>query len=116
MKHKDIARVAHQVNREYCKALGDMSQVPWERAPQWQRDSAIMGVKLHADNPKAGPETSHKSWMAQKAAEGWVYGLEKNPVLKTHPCMLPFDQLPVEQQAKDFIFRAIVHALNRQRP
>jgi hypothetical protein len=28
--------------------------------------------------------------------------------------MLPFDELPPEQQAKDFIFRAIVHALKEQ--
>ncbi len=54
---------------------------------------------------------SHDSWMAQKVAEGWVYGPEKNPELKQHHCIVPFDALPVEQQAKDFIFRGIVHAL-----
>lgn len=107
-----IARVAHEVNRAYCQALGDDSQPGWEDAPQWQRDSALLGVSLHTDNPDAGPQASHESWMAQKVADGWVYGPEKRPELKQHHCIVPFDQLPREQQAKDFIFRGVVHALN----
>lgn len=106
-----VARVCHEANRSYCVALGDMSQVPWEMAPDWQRASAIKGVELHLANPSAGPQASHESWMAEKVATGWVYGPVKDTAAKTHPCMVPFDQLPREQQAKDYIFRAIVHAL-----
>lgn len=105
-----IARVCHEVNRAYCAALGDNSQPVWEEAPGWQRESARMGVDLHLMGD-FGPEASHISWMKQKLAEGWVYGPVKDPQLKTHPCIVPFDALPREQQAKDFIFRAVVHAL-----
>ena len=111
MNQEQIARVAHEVNRAYCQALGDNSQPAWEDAPQWQRDSAMLGVALHTENPDAGPQASHESWMAQKVAEGWVYGPEKKPDLKQHHCMVPFADLPVGQQAKDFIFRGVVHAL-----
>ena len=106
-----IARVCHEVNRGYCQALGDTTQLPWEEAPLWQRSSAMKGVELHLSNPNAGPQASHESWMAQKIAEGWVYGEKKDPANRTHPCLLPFDSLPVEQKAKDHIFRAVVHAL-----
>ena len=111
MNVEQIARVAHEVNRAYCQALGDNSQSAWEDAPQWQRDSAMLGVKLHIENPSASPSASHESWMAQKVAEGWVYAPEKKPELKQHPCIVPFDALPVVQQAKDYIFRGVVHAL-----
>ena len=111
MTNEQIARVAHEVNRAYCQALGDHSQPAWEDAPQWQRDSALLGVQLHTENPDAGPQASHESWMAQKVADGWTYGPEKRPELKQHHCIVPFDALPVEQQAKDFIFRGVVHAL-----
>jgi hypothetical protein len=107
---EDVARVAYEVNRAYCQALGDDSQPAWEAAPKWQRDSVRMGVDLHMSGDH-GPEASHASWMKQKLAEGWVYGPEKDPERRQHPCMVPFDQLPREQQAKDFIFRAVVHAL-----
>ncbi len=112
MNQEQIARVAHEVNRAYCQALGDYSQPTWEDAPLWQRTSAMTGVKLHTENPTAGPQASHESWMAEKVADGWVYGPYKNPDLKQHPCIVPFDSLPVEQQAKDFIFGSVVHAIN----
>lgn len=106
-----IAKACHEVNRAYCLALGDTSQPAWEDAPQWQKDSAMLGVKLHANSPDAGPQASHESWMAQKLADGWEYGPTKDPEAKRHPCIVPFDALPVEQQAKDFIFRAVVHSM-----
>ena len=106
-----IARAAHEVNRAYCQALGDNSQPAWEDAPDWQKDSAMAGVKLHMMDPSAGPEASHENWMAEKLADGWTYGPEKLPDLKQHPCLVPFSELPKEQQAKDFIFRAVVHSI-----
>jgi hypothetical protein len=105
-----IARVCHEVNRAYCEALGDTSQVPYDDAPEWQRASARMGVDLHFMG-EFGPEASHVSWMNQNLNEGWTYGPVKDAEKKEHPCMVPFADLPKEQQAKDYIFRAVVHAL-----
>lgn len=105
----EIARMTHEVNRAYCQALGDNSQPAWEDAPDWQRESAIKGVHLHLAGDH-GPDASHAAWMAEKTATGWVYGPVKNPEAKEHPCMVPFAELPREQQAKDYIFRAVVHA------
>lgn len=110
MTPSEIARVCHEVNRAYCQALGDNSQPAWEDAPEWQRNSAMLGVNLHLSG-EHGPEASHASWMAEKIAAGWVYGPEKDPEKKQHPCMVPFDQLPIAQQAKDYLFRGVVHAL-----
>jgi hypothetical protein len=108
---EQIARIAHEVNRAYCLALGDTSQVPWQDAPQWQRTSAINGVQFHLGNPTAGPDHSHNEWLREKERDGWKYGPVKNPALKEHPCFVPYDQLPVEQKAKDYLFRGVVHAL-----
>lgn len=105
-----IAKACHEINRAYCLALGDHSQAEWDAAPEWQKDSARKGVLLHLSGDH-GPEASHQSWMEEKKAEGWVYGEVKDPDAKTHPCMVPFAELPVEQQAKDFLFRQVVHSL-----
>lgn len=106
-----IAIVAHEANRSFCRALHDFSQESWEQAPEWQRISAIHGVEFHLANPDAGPEASHEAWRAEKVADGWVYGPVKNAEEKTHPCLVDFDELPLEQQLKDVLFRNIVHAL-----
>lgn len=105
----DIAMVCHEANRAYCKTSGDFSQPPWEEAPEWQKKSAMNGVALHISGDY-GPEASHESWMKEKLNDGWVYGEEKNSELKTHPCLVPFDQLSTYQQGKDYLFRAIVHS------
>ena len=112
---KYIARVCHEVNRAYCAALGDESQVSWEDAPEWQKNSAIGGVLLHIYRPEAGPKASHESWAKQKVLDGWKYGPVKNPERKEHPCLVEWDELPVEQRAKDFIFAGVVKAMRKQR-
>jgi len=112
MENCDIAESAHQINKAYCEALGDNSQVDWKDAPYWQQDSAILGVNFHRANPNATPEASHESWLEVKISDGWVYGEKKDGEKKTHPCCVSYGDLPVEQKAKDYIFRAIVHALS----
>lgn len=111
MKTENIAKVCHEVNKAYCEAMGDTSQPEWANAPDWQKSSAINGVEFHLKNPTAQPSASHDSWMEQKKAEGWKYGPEKNPEKKEHPCYVPYEELPAEQKAKDFIFRQVIHSL-----
>jgi len=106
-----IAKVAHEINRAYCQAIGDDSQDDWDESPQWQKDSAMNGVLLHLANPAAEASASHDNWRIEKVQNGWIYGPTKNGEAKTHPCMVDFAQLPVGQQAKDHLFRQTVNSL-----
>lgn len=107
---EEVARIAHEVNRAYCGALGDFSQLPWDHAPDWQKDSAIKGVLFHIANPRATPEQSHESWLREKVEQGWTYGPVKDADKREHPCCVPYSELPLEQRAKDYIFRGVVRA------
>ena len=106
-----IAQVAHEINKAYCEAIGDNSQPEWKDSPDWQKSSVINGVKFHLDNPNANPADSHVSWLKQKEEEGWKYGPVKDVEKKEHPCFMPYDQLPQEQRAKDYLFRQVVHSV-----
>ena len=105
-----IARLAHEVNRAYCEAIGDHSQLPWDDAPGWQRDSAFAGVMFALNNNLPPPKKQHEEWMRHKIEDGWTYGKKKDAAAKTHPCIVPWDQLPPEQKIKDMLFRAVVEA------
>lgn len=109
MKTISIAMMCHAINAAYCQSMGDDSQPTWEDAPDWQRNSAIAGVEMHLANPDATPEQSHESWYKVKEAEGWKYGEVKDMEKKEHPCFLPYEELPDEQKAKDYLFRTTVH-------
>ncbi len=104
------AGICHEVNKAYCESIGDNSQPFWADAPQWAKDSAMSGVRFHLENRYAGPSGSHENWLKDKEADGWKYGPVKDPEKKEHPCFVPYDQLPKEQQVKDALFVAVVHA------
>lgn len=106
-----IASIAHAVNAAYCQSLGDDTQVAWGDAPEWQKQSAMAGVEMHLANPDATPEQSHESWLKQKIDDGWKYGEVKDAAKKEHPCFMPYAELPQNQKSKDYLFRAVVHAL-----
>jgi len=106
-----IAIAAHEQNRAYCAELGDDTQVPWDEAPDWQQTSAVNGVKAICAGDVKTPEQSHESWLAEKRATGWTYGAVKDTEKKTHPCMVPYADLPPEQRKKDKLFFDLVHHL-----
>ena len=106
----EVAKITHEVNKVYCESLGDFSQPPWEDAPDWQRDSTVAGVQAVRNETAKSPEEQHESWMALKISEGWVYGPIKDAEKKTHPCLLPYSELPDDQKLKDHLFRAVALA------
>lgn len=112
----DIASVCHEVNAALCRSFGDDSQKPWGEAEEWQRQSAIKGVCFRLENTDAPKSAQHDAWMADKLADGWVYGQVKDSAAKTHPCLVPFADLPVEQKAKDYVFCAVVDSLEQLCP
>ena len=105
------ARAAHEVNRVYCRqVMDDDSHLPWKDTPEDIRRSAFSGVQGIADAPTLLPADSHEAWLDYKRAEGWVYDEVKSFADKTHPCMVPYDQLPPGQRFKDAIFGIVVRA------
>ncbi len=111
MTDLDIASVVHDANRAYCITQGDYSQLPWMECPEWQKTSAMNGVAAIRSNPSTTPEQSHEGWMAEKLANGWKYGESKDADAKTHPCIVPYNELPEFQRTKDHLFGAIVRIL-----
>lgn len=108
---ENIAKLCHAVNMSYCVATGDNTQVTWDSAHDWQKDSAIAGVKYKLDNLDATPADQHQAWSDDKINSGWVYGDVKDVTKKEHPCLVPYEELPVEQRAKDYIFSSIVETM-----
>lgn len=111
MLTEHVAKICHEANRAYCETLGDFSQPTWDQAPHWQCMSILGGVQFHLANPGAGPSHSHDEWLKEKRETGWKYGPVKDVEKKEHPCFVPYEELPVEQKAKDALFSAVVNAL-----
>lgn len=107
---EQVAQICHEANRALCAVNGEASQRSWATAKGWQRESSISGVTWRLANLDAPDSAQHGIWYAERVAAGWVYGPVKDTMRKINPCLVPFDQLPVDQKAKDSLFTAIVRA------
>lgn len=54
-----------------------------------------------AEHPDMTPEQNHENWMRYKLANGWRHGPTKDEAAKTHPDLVPFDELPEVEKRKD---------------
>ena len=43
----------------------------------------------------------HEVWAQNRLDQGWTYGEERSDALKTHPCLVPYDELPEVEKAYD---------------
>ena len=43
----------------------------------------------------------HEVWAESRIEQGWTWGEERNDQRKTHPCLVPYEQLPEEEKDYD---------------
>lgn len=43
----------------------------------------------------------HDVWAGSRIAEGWRYGEQRDDQLKTHPCLVPYEELPETEREYD---------------
>ncbi len=113
LTEEGIAKVCHEANRAYSEELeDDQSGAEWEKVSEYIRESCLEGVRFRLSlNPGAPAAASHENWIAARLQDGWMVGPVKDEEEKTHPNLVPFKDLPLSQQYKDHLFKAIVNTL-----
>ena len=43
----------------------------------------------------------HEVWAETRIRQGWTYGEQRNDELKTHPCLVPYEELPEDERDYD---------------
>ena len=43
----------------------------------------------------------HEVWAETRIRQGWQYGEQRNDELKTHPCLVAYEELPEEEKEYD---------------
>ena len=64
----------------------------------------VSDVKLPEDLEQLVEKMSknvHEVWAESRMKLGWKYGRQRNDELKTHPCLVPYEELPEEEKEYD---------------
>ena len=43
----------------------------------------------------------HEVWAESRIKQGWTYGEHRNDEMTTHPCLVPYEELPEEEKEYD---------------
>ena len=98
----DAARLAA------AAAKAPIVPVPWdEREDAFRAQFRDVIERQCSENRSRSPEELHGSWMQAYFSMGWVYGDVHDPEKKTHPDLVPYDQLGKLEQDKDSVFIAL---------
>lgn len=46
-------------------------------------------------------ENAHDVWALSRIKEGWTYGEKRDDAAKTHPCLVPYNDLPESEKDYD---------------
>lgn len=46
-------------------------------------------------------ENAHDLWAAQRLAQGWSHGSQRDDTRKLHPCLVPYADLPESEKIYD---------------
>lgn len=103
-----IAKVAYQANKAFSESNFDFSHKGWEDETDEVREGFVHAVIRIFNNPKISPIEMHEAWKKDKIEQGWRYGESKDIKGRTHPCIAPYDKLPLFERLKDDLFINIV--------
>ena len=65
-----------------------------------QTDDIVLSEGLNS-LVEAMAKNVHEVWAESRISQGWTYGPERNDALKTHPCLVPYEELPEVEKAYD---------------
>ena len=65
-----------------------------------QTDDIVLSEELNG-LVEAMAKNVHEVWAESRISQGWTYGPERNDVLKHHPCLIPYEELPEVEKAYD---------------
>lgn len=88
-----------------CFMMGsgqELHDVPEDYEISEERLSSLMqGTEWALKNPDATAEENHMNWCKAKVEQGYLYGKTLDTERKTHPSLVPFEDLDLTEQTKD---------------
>lgn len=103
-----LAESCHEATKVISEQILSEEKKEWKLIDSKTKAKLLNAVNRAIEEKITDPAIAHANWITDMEKDGWQYGDKLDEENKTHPCMVPYDQLPVGQQTKDYIFLAIL--------
>lgn len=103
-----IAKCCHDAARAISSANDQSTPPEWAHLDAQSRERIIAGVRARLTDPYVEPADNHQAWCDAMEQDGWVWGIEKDEALKTHPALVPFEALEPADRRKNYLFIMMV--------
>src|SRR6516165_4297801 len=81
---------------------------PWDEREEAFRAQFLDVIEMMCGSDrKSSPAELHDDWVLAYERMGWRYGPTRDPVERTHPDMVPYEDLERREQDKDAVFVAL---------
>lgn len=107
----ELARVSHEIVRGYREAIGDGTCPPWVQTTKDERMAAAQQVVTVLKFPALTAAELHSGFVDTMRDRGWTFGEVMDEEKKTHPLLVDYDQLPLQNRIEDALFCNTIRAI-----
>ncbi len=110
-----IASVVYGAIREYRLSVEGIETPPWDALCLEVQNEVIHTVEaqIAAQEQALSISDRHHMWVHDRIQNGWVYGSRISNENKTHPHLLPYNDLPKSYLDRDRLIVSIIDALKK---
>ena len=89
-------------------AMAPVVPVPWTEREDDFREQFLAVIKRQCGPQRLeSPETLHENWVQAYLKMGWVHGEIYDKAVRSHPDLVPYDQLGQLERDKDEVFMVL---------
>jgi hypothetical protein len=106
-----IAVIVYEATRIFGDAFGDIARPRVEEASEWRLKGVKFGVERFVKNPDITLEEIHSTWVWGMVLAGWEWGRELDVNEMTHPDLVGYNRLSIQQKVRYRLLEVITKTL-----
>jgi hypothetical protein len=103
--------IVYDLLRSFNRTFHNQVLPTFAEAEEWEQAAASSSFVYVRDHPDLSPPEIHAEWLGTMRDQGWEHVEEMDAEKRTHPHMVPWDELPPWARRMLYITVTVIHIL-----